>query len=101
MPAELAADRRRYRGVSIVARSDEVRVEAGAIAFVHRGGGSLNLDTHLQVIAAEGVGRCASDGTHEATVRRSRASACAWRGEDVLTPSGACRRRARARGARG
>ncbi|MFM7617628.1 MAG: transposase [Actinomycetes bacterium] len=55
--------RRWYRHASGIARSDEVRVEGGALTFVHRGGGSLNLNVHLHVIAADGVWRCATDGT--------------------------------------
>ncbi len=54
--------RRWYRDVSGVARSDVARVEVGAITFVHRGGGSLNLNVHLHVVAADGVWRCATDG---------------------------------------
>jgi len=55
--------RRWYRDASGIARTDELRVEGGALTFVHRGGGSLNLNTHLHVIAADGVWRCATDGT--------------------------------------
>ena len=55
--------RRWYRDASGIARADDVRVEAGAITFVHRGGGSLNLHVHLHVIAADGVWRCATDGS--------------------------------------
>ncbi len=55
--------RRWYREASGIARSDELKVEAGAITFVHRGGGSLNLHVHLHVIAADGVWRCATDGS--------------------------------------
>ncbi len=54
--------RRWYRDVSGVARSDEARVEVGAITFVHRGGGSLNLNVHLHVVVADGVWRCVTDG---------------------------------------
>jgi hypothetical protein len=57
------AMRRWYRDASGVVRRDDVRVEGGALTFVHRGGGSLNLNTHLHVIAADGVWRCATDGT--------------------------------------
>ena len=38
--------RRWYREASGIAPSDKLRVEAGAITFVHRGGGSLNLHVH-------------------------------------------------------
>jgi hypothetical protein len=55
--------RRWYREASGIARSDELKVEAGAITFVHRGGGSLNLHVHLHVIAADGVWRCPTDGS--------------------------------------
>ena len=55
--------RRGYREASGIGRNDEVKVEAGAITFVHRGGGSLNLHVHLHVIAADGVWRCATDGS--------------------------------------
>ena len=55
--------RRWYREASGIARSDALKVEAGAITFVHRGGGSLNLHVHLHVIAADGVWRCATDGS--------------------------------------
>jgi hypothetical protein len=55
--------RRWYRDASGIARADDVRVEGGALTFVHRGGGSLNLNVHLHVIAADGVWRCATDGT--------------------------------------
>ena len=55
--------RRGYREASGIGRSDEVKVEAGAITFVHRGGGSLNLHVHLHVLAADGVWRCATDGS--------------------------------------
>ncbi len=55
--------RRWYRGASGIARTDDVRGEGGALTFVHRGGGSLNLNVHLHVIAADGVWRCATDGT--------------------------------------
>jgi hypothetical protein len=55
--------RRWYREASGIARSDEAKVEAGAITFVHRGGGSLNSHVHLHVIAADGVWRCATDGS--------------------------------------
>ncbi len=55
--------RRRYRHASGIARTDDVRVEGGALTFVHRGGGSLNLNVRLHVIAADGVWRCATDGT--------------------------------------
>jgi hypothetical protein len=55
--------RRWYREASGIARRDELKVEAGAITFVHRGGGSLNLHVHLHVIAADGVWRCATDGS--------------------------------------
>ena len=52
-----------YREASGIARSDALKVEAGAITFVHRGGGSLNSHVHLHVIAADGVWRCATDGS--------------------------------------
>jgi hypothetical protein len=52
-----------YREASGIARSDALKVEAGAITFVHRGGGSLDLHVHLHVIAADGVWRCATDGS--------------------------------------
>ncbi len=55
--------RRWYREASGLARSDVLKVEAGAITFVHRGGGSLNAHVHLHVIAADGVWRCATDGS--------------------------------------
>ena len=55
--------RRWYREASGIARRDELKVEAGAITFVHRGGGSLNSHVHLHVIAADGVWRCATDGS--------------------------------------
>ncbi|MBK6533698.1 MAG: transposase [Deltaproteobacteria bacterium] len=40
-----------------------MKVEAGAITFVHRGGGSLNSHVHLHVITADGVWRCATYGS--------------------------------------
>jgi hypothetical protein len=55
--------RRWYREASGIARGNELKVEAGAITFVHRGGGSLNSHVHLHVIAADGVWRCATDGS--------------------------------------
>lgn len=55
--------RRWYRGASGIDADGDLRIETGAITFVHRGGGSLNLHTHLHVIAADGVWRCETDGS--------------------------------------
>jgi hypothetical protein len=55
--------RRWYRGVSGLTSGDDVRVEAGAITFVQRFGGALNLNVHFHVVAADGVWRCPTDGS--------------------------------------
>ncbi len=114
--------RRWYRDVSGVARSDEARVEVGAITFVHRGGGSLNLNVHLHVVVADGVWRCAIDGatpTFVATraptktdlvavigrvalrVAKGIERACNALGESEDDALAACRRAARWRGVYG
>ena len=46
-----------------------VRVEAGAITFVHRGGGSLNFSVHLHVVARR-RGVALRDRRSDARVRR-------------------------------
>jgi hypothetical protein len=54
-------------------------VEGGALAFAHRGCGSLNLNVHLHVIAADGAWGCATDGSTPefiATHAPTRADAC-------------------------
>ena len=43
--------------------TEEQRVDAGAVTFVQRFGGSLNLNVHLHVVAADGAWRCATDGS--------------------------------------
>jgi len=55
--------RRWYRRSSGVERGDDVGVEAGAITFVQRFGGALNLNVHFHVVAADGVWRCLPDGS--------------------------------------
>ena len=55
--------RRWYRDASGLAVTDAQRVEAGAVTFVQRFGGSLNLNVHLHVIAADGAWRCPTDGS--------------------------------------
>ena len=54
--------RRWYRTASGLSRGEGIEVEVGALTFVHRGGGSLNLHVHLHVLAADGVWRCPTDG---------------------------------------
>jgi len=55
--------RRWYRAASGVARGADVRVEGGAITFVQRFGGALNLNVHFHVLGADGVWRCVSEGS--------------------------------------
>ena len=55
--------RRWYRATSGLTTGDGVRVEAGAITFVQRFGGALNLNVHFHVVAADGAWRCLTDGS--------------------------------------
>ncbi len=55
--------RRWYRAASERETNDDARIEAGAITFVQRFGGSLNLNIHFHVVAADGVWRCPVDGS--------------------------------------
>ncbi len=55
--------RRWYRSASVLTAGDGVRVEAGAITFVQRFGGALNLNVHFHVVAADGGWRCVTDGS--------------------------------------
>jgi hypothetical protein len=55
--------RRWYRAASGMTTGDGVRVEVGAVTFVQRFGGALNLNVHFHVVAADGAGRCLTDGS--------------------------------------
>jgi hypothetical protein len=55
--------RRWYRAASGLTTGDGARVEAGAITFVQRFGGALNLNVHFHVVAADGAWRCLTDGS--------------------------------------
>ncbi|MFO0562404.1 MAG: transposase [Polyangiales bacterium] len=52
-----------YRAASERETNEAERIEAGAITFVQRFGGSLNLNVHFHVVAADGVWRCPVDGS--------------------------------------
>jgi cell division septation protein DedD len=54
--------RRWLREASHLTPGDDERIETGAITFVQRFGGSLNLNVHLHVVVADGVWRCTTDG---------------------------------------
>ncbi len=54
--------RRWHRGASHLTPDHAERIEAGAITFVQRFGGSLNLNVHFHVVVADGVWRCPADG---------------------------------------
>mgnify|MGYP000897804309 CR=1 FL=1 len=54
--------RRWLREASDLKPGADARVEARAITFVQRFGGSLNLNVHSHVMVANGVWRCPTDG---------------------------------------
>ena len=56
------AMRRWLRAASDATPGDDERIEAGAVTFVQRFGGSLNLNVHFHVVVADGVWRCGTDG---------------------------------------
>ena len=55
--------RRWSRDASGVTAREGEHLEVGCVTHVQRFGGSLNLNVHLHVLAADGVFRCREDGT--------------------------------------